>query len=113
MRRIIPATVSLAIIAATTLLYPHWLNAQAPATITQKGIAFAPSSATIRVGEQIVFRNLDPFGHNVYSPSEGGAFDIGLQPPASETAVTFRDPGKYTIMCRIHPKMRATVTVKP
>lgn len=111
MRPIILTAAALTVTAVAALLYPHWLNAQAPVAITQKGIAFVPSSAVIRVGEQIVFRNLDPFGHNVYSPSEGGTFDIGLQPPNSETAVTFEVPGKYTVMCRIHPKMRATVTV--
>ncbi|MBX3454396.1 MAG: cupredoxin domain-containing protein [Ferrovibrio sp.] len=81
--------------------------------ITQSGIAFKPASVQVKAGGQVLFRNADPFGHNVYSPSKGGIFDIGLQAPDSETAVTFREPGEYVIQCRIHPKMRATVTVTP
>lgn len=92
------------------------LTAAAPAqtipTIEQKGIAFQPGTVRIKAGSQVVFRNLDPFGHNVYSPDQGGAFDIGLQVPDASTAVTFKDPGAYTVMCRIHPKMRANVIVE-
>ena len=87
--------------------------AQVQPVIEQKGIAFQPASVRIEAGSKVVFRNLDPFGHNVYSPDQGGTFDIGLQVPDSSTAVTFREPGTYTIMCRIHPKMRARVTVEP
>ena len=87
--------------------------AQPQPTIEQKGIAFRPGSVRIKAGSQVIFRNLDPFGHNVYSPDQGGTFDIGLQVPDASTAVTFREPGTYTVMCRIHPKMRASVTVDP
>lgn len=86
-------------------------NAQAKApTIVQSGIAFKPPLVRIKAGGQVVFRNNDPFGHNVYSPA--GTFDIGLQPPDQETAVTFSQPGDYEIRCRIHPKMRATIIVE-
>lgn len=94
-------------------LYAHLAEAQTGTVIVQQGIAFKPGTATVKAGGQITFRNEDPFGHNVYSPSKGGIFDIGLQAPDSETAVTFREVGEYIIQCRIHPKMRATVTVMP
>jgi len=92
-------------------LYAHLAEAQAGTVIVQQGIAFKPGKATVKAGGQITFRNEDPFGHNVYSPSKGGIFDIGLQAPNSETAVAFREPGEYIIQCRIHPKMRAVITV--
>lgn len=100
-------------LTGTILLYSTWSEAQAGMTILQQGIAFKPGSAKVKVGGQVTFRNEDPFGHNVYSPSQGGIFDIGLQAPDSETAVTFKETGTYIIQCRIHPKMRATVTVSP
>lgn len=99
------------LLALSILLYSSWSEAQTAVTILQQGIAFKPGSAKVKVGGQVVFRNEDPFGHNVYSPSQGGIFDIGLQAPDSETAVTFKEAGTYIIQCRIHPKMRATVTV--
>lgn len=94
-------------------LYAHLAAAQTGTVIVQQGIAFKPGKAMVKAGGQITFRNEDPFGHNVYSPSKGGIFDIGLQAPDSETAVTFREAGEYIIQCRIHPKMRAVVTVTP
>lgn len=84
-------------------------QAKAP-TIVQSGIAFKPALVRIKAGSQVIFRNNDPFGHNVYSPA--GTFDIGLQPPDQETPVTFAQPGDYEIRCRIHPKMRATIIVE-
>jgi plastocyanin len=95
-------------------LYSNLTEAQTTTvTILQQGIAFKPGSVKVKVGGQVLFRNADPFGHNVYSPSKGGIFDIGLQAPDSETAVTFREAGEYIVQCRIHPKMKAVVNVTP
>lgn len=82
------------------------------AVIRQQGIAFAPASARIAVGGKVVFENRDPFAHNVYSPTAGGTFDIGLQEPGAETSVSFAKAGAYEVRCRIHPKMRAEITVQ-
>lgn len=98
---------------AALLLLAGSAGAVDPPSITQQGIAFTPRAVTIKVGQQVLFRNEDPFGHNVYSPSMNGIFDIGLQEPGTETPVTFSAPGEFTIQCRIHPKMRAKVTVVP
>lgn len=87
--------------------------AQSRAVMSQRDIAFAPGELRIRAGEEVVFRNEDPFGHNVFSPDQGGVFDIGLQQPETETPVRFSQPGEYNIRCRIHPKMRALVVVTP
>lgn len=94
-------------------VYTQLAEAQTGTVIVQQGIAFKPAKATVKAGGQITFRNEDPFGHNVYSPSKGGIFDIGLQAPESETAVVFKEAGEYIIQCRIHPKMKAVVTVTP
>lgn len=82
------------------------------AVIRQQGIAFAPGTARITVGGKVVFENRDPFAHNVYSPTAGGTFDIGLQEPGAETTVSFAKAGAYEVRCRIHPKMRAEITVQ-
>lgn len=109
---VLAALLGLALGSAANL-YAHMAEAQTGTTIVQQGIAFKPGKATVKAGGQITFRNEDPFGHNVYSPSKGGIFDIGLQAPDSETAVVFKEAGEYIIQCRIHPKMKATVTVTP
>lgn len=89
------------------------LYAATPVVIEQSGIAFLPKSVTIKAGETVVFLNSDVFGHNVYSDSEGGEFDIGLQSTQAEVSVTFENAGSFILQCRIHPRMRAEVIVNP
>ncbi len=102
-----------AIPGVALLLLAGSVGAQGPIIIAQRDIAFAPRKVVIHAGDEVLFRNEDPFGHNVYSPSMGGVFDIGLQDPFGETPVRFTQTGEYIIQCRIHPKMRATVVVEP
>ena len=101
----------LALTAATSWLAVGGLYAATPVVIEQSGIAFLPKSITIKAGDTVTFLNSDVFGHNVYSDSEGGAFDIGLQSTGAEVPVTFENPGRFILQCRIHPRMRAEVIV--
>jgi plastocyanin len=89
----------------------NWALA-AEITVIQKGIAFQPTQITVRPGDTVVFVNQDGFGHNVFSESAGGAFDIGLQQPNQRTTVPFRRDGTFDVQCRIHPKMKLQVTVQ-
>ena len=93
----------LALTAATSWLAVGGLYAATPVVIEQ--------SITIKAGDTVTFLNSDVFGHNVYSDSEGGAFDIGLQSTGAEVPVTFENPGRFILQCRIHPRMRAEVIV--
>jgi plastocyanin len=84
----------------------------AETTVVQKGIAFEPAQVKIKTGDTLVFVNQDGFGHNVFSESAGGQFDIGLQQPDQRTTVPFRRDGTFEVQCRIHPKMRLRVEVQ-
>ena len=88
-------------------------GAAAEATVVQRDIDFDLKTVTIRAGGQVTFVNEDRFGHNVYSETAGGEFDVGRQAPNSRLAVPFRRPGTYTFLCRIHPRMSMTVVVVP
>lgn len=80
--------------------------------IVQAGKAFEPAALTIKAGDSIVFVNEDFYDHNVYSESEGNVFNIGIQPPGQTNSVTLRGTGVVEVRCRIHPKMKLTVTVE-
>ena len=91
------------------------LLAQSPAneaTVVQREIDFDVKEARIRAGGQIVFVNGDPFGHNVYSESAGGEFDVGRQAPNTRIAVPFRRAGVFAVKCRIHPRMAMQIFVE-
>jgi plastocyanin len=79
--------------------------------VVQRDIDFDNKAPTIRVGGQIVFVNEDRFGHNVFSETPGGEFDIGRQAPNTRIGVPFRRAGTFTVNCRIHPRMEMTVNV--
>lgn len=92
----------------------HLALAQTPteATVVQRDIDFEPKEIRIRAGGQVFFVNEDRFGHNVYSETAGGEFDVGRQAPSSRTGVTFRRAGTFEVMCRIHPRMVMQVVVQ-
>jgi plastocyanin len=94
----------------------HFALAQAPdaaeATVVQRDIDFEPKEVRIRTGGQVIFVNEDRFGHNVYSETAGGEFDVGRQGPNTRIGVPFRRAGTFTVMCRIHPRMAMQIVVQ-
>lgn len=99
--------------AAVSFGIGHIALAQAPdATVVQRDIDFEPKEVRIRAGGQVVFVNEDRFGHNVYSETAGGEFDVGRQGPNTRVSVPFRRAGTFAVMCRIHPRMAMQVVVQ-
>jgi plastocyanin len=91
------------------------LLAQSPAneaTVVQREIDFDAKEVRIRAGGQVVFVNGDPFGHNVYSETSGGEFDVGRQGPNTRISVPFRRAGTFAVKCRIHPRMAMQIVVE-
>src|SRR5882672_6848260 len=66
----------------------------------------------VKVGDRIVFRNSDPYFHNVFSLSDAKLFDLGSYPQGESRSVTFDKAGKVEVECAIHPQMKMTVEVK-
>jgi len=81
--------------------------------VYQLNSAFEPFGLIIKPGDSVEFVNDDPFEHNVYSPTSGNRFDIGIQEPGTSTVIRFDEPGEVVIRCRIHLKMRLSVVVEP
>jgi len=106
---------SLPAVAAAAALVTHMALADAPAsaTVRQQDIAFHPNRVEIKAGGTVTFINQDPFGHNVYSETPGGEFDLGRQKDGQKDVVTFKKPGTFIAECRIHPKMRLEIVVTP
>lgn len=104
---------TLPIVAAAAAVATHMSLADAPSSVTvvQKDIAFHPERVEMKAGGTVTFINEDPFGHNVYSESTGGEFDLGRQQPGQKNVVTFKRPGTFVAECRIHPKMRLEIVV--
>ena len=85
----------------------------AQAVIDQKGLKFIPTTITINAGDTILFTNSDPFTHDVTVVSSDGArTDKGLQHHGEDRVIAFPDKGTFSIVCTMHPNMKATVIVK-
>ncbi len=83
-----------------------------PVVITQKGRAFNPKTLMLKAGDTAEIVNDDgELIHHAYVSSESFSFDSGDQEPGSKTDVVFTTPGKFTVLCGIHPKMHLEVTV--
>jgi plastocyanin len=72
---------------------------------------FVPRVVVVPVGSTVRFLNHDPFDHNVFSASEGNAFDLGQYGRGEAKGWTFSTPGLVRIFCNVHPRMVAFVQV--
>jgi len=69
----------------------------------------------VEVGQPLFFNNVDSVPHTVTAgtPDDPALdeFDSGLLTPGSNYALTFDEPGVYSLFCTLHPDMVASVTV--
>lgn len=78
---------------------------------------FMPSTVTIDVGGEVIWKNVDTAAHTVTSGvlSDGGPdgiFDSGLFVPDTEFSHVFDTPGEYPYFCIVHPWMAGMVIVQ-
>ena len=85
----------------------------AEAVMDQNGLKFVPTIVTINAGDSVHFENHDPFTHDVTVVSpDGSKSDKGMQHHGEDRVVAFPKAGTYSIICDMHPNMKATVIVK-
>jgi plastocyanin len=82
-----------------------------PRAVNQLGKTFVPHVLAIPVGQTVVFRNDDPYFHNVFSLSPGQSFDAGLYDNGRSYERTFKDAGPVELLCNIHASMSAYIYV--
>jgi plastocyanin len=81
-------------------------------SVLQEGKKFSASEVNIKAGDAVVFSNKDPVTHNVYSSTEGMAFDLKTQKPGASSTISFDHPGDAEVQCAIHPQMSMKVHVR-
>ncbi|MGK2929511.1 MAG: cupredoxin domain-containing protein [Acidimicrobiales bacterium] len=83
------------------------------ATVEIERSRFAPEEVTVDAGGSVEFVNLDPFDHTVTAAEDSGIeFDSGAVGQDETFEQVFEEAGTYDYFCKIHPTMRATVTVE-
>ena len=80
-------------------------------TVDMVNKKFLPKFLIVRPGDQVLFKNLDPFKHNVFSLSPGNQFDLGLYDADTTPGYTFKEQGVVKVYCNVHPEMACFVMV--
>jgi plastocyanin len=89
---------------------PIRFNAERPNyRMVQHNKTFEPNLLVVPMGSVVVFPNLDPWFHSVFSLYRGKRFDLGLYEAGSQKKVRFDRPGASYVFCNIHPEMVAVV----
>ena len=79
--------------------------------ISQHDMMFMPFVTVVPVGSTVVFTNLDPFRHHVYSFSPARRFEIKLFGAGERRSVRFDQAGLVAVGCNIHDQMQAFVRI--
>jgi len=99
---------------ATALLFLVSANGALAAEypVDQRDLRFDPDTLTIEVGDSVVFTDTDRIAHDVTIVApDGTSQDHGMSTYQQRITVKFTKPGVYRVKCRIHPDMKATITV--
>jgi len=100
-----------ALLTAASLSLPQAAGA-GEHMVAQKNKAFTVKTLKAKVGDTVVFRNEDPFAHNIFSLSGVQSFDLGTFGKDESKKLVLGKEGKLEIECAIHPEMKLTVEVE-
>ena len=75
-----------------------------------KNFDYSPMDLSIAPGTTVVWKNLDGEPHTIASVD--GMFRSPALDQNDSYSFTFNHPGVFKYICSIHPKMKATITVK-
>jgi len=82
----------------------------ADVSVTIKNFDYSPMDLDIAAGTTVVWKNLDSEPHTIASVD--GMFRSPALDQNDSYSFTFNRPGVFNYICSIHPKMKATITVK-
>lgn len=96
-----------------------WIEGSGPskpsatASMQQANRRFEPDLVVIPAGGTVMFPNMDPIFHNVFSLSKPKSFDLGNYPKGDSRTVVFPKPGIVYVNCHLHPNMAGVIVVTP
>jgi plastocyanin len=103
--RLVAVSLAAAAVVLTGAAAPARANVR---IVTIGGMAFAPAPEGLKVGDTVLWVNLDRFEHT--ATARNGAFDVDLKPGA-EARTVLRQAGTIAFYCRLHPNMAGKLEV--
>ena len=80
-------------------------------TVKMEGMVFVPASLTIKPGDSVIWKNIDIVEHTATASAAGG-FDSKMVAAGKSWKHTFKAKGSFAYICKYHPTMTGTLTVK-
>jgi plastocyanin len=71
-------------------------------------MSFQPASATVKVGQKVIWKNQDTATHT--ATADGGQIGTGFIDPGGQASITIEFVGEVAYHCSVHPTMTATLT---
>jgi plastocyanin len=88
----------------------------AGAKVAMKNIQFNPQNVTIKAGDTVTWTNDEDVSHDVSGAGKGTKFSsgaVGGMSKGDTFKFTFKNPGTYAYVCRVHaPGMHGTIKVQ-
>jgi plastocyanin len=78
-------------------------------TVEMVDFAFEPSRATIEAGGKVTWKNQGQAPHT--ATADDDSFDTGTVDAGKLAAETFKEAGRFSYICTIHPDMKGTIEV--
>jgi len=104
----------IAFLAAAALAGMSTSTQAAEIMVNQKGKKFVPKKVTAKVGDVMVFSNIEKkkIRHNVYSKTPGFEYiKVKIQKPGQSNKIKLTKAGTFEVRCSFHPRMKMKVTV--
>jgi plastocyanin len=73
-------------------------------------LVFTPAEITAKVGDTIEWDNRDALAHT--ATATDNSWDVPL-PPKKKGSLVVSKPGTFDYYCKLHPNMKAKLTVVP
>jgi plastocyanin len=83
-----------------------------PKQISIDNFRYVPDTLTVPVGTRLTWTNHDDMPHTVTSTSKPRALDSEALDTDGQFSYVFGEPGTYTYVCTVHPKMSGQVIVE-
>ena len=98
------------VLSAQALAAPARAAVPAPVTVTFGEFFYKPATITVKVGQQVVFKNVGKIAHTVAnSNAKGEILSTLIKPhnldPGQKQTVSFAKPGTVFYLCTFHPTL--------
>jgi plastocyanin len=83
-----------------------------PKQISIDNFRYVPDTLTVRAGTKVTWTNHDDMPHTVTSAGKPKTLDSDALDTDDQFSHVFAEPGTYTYLCTVHPKMAGQIIVE-